>query len=774
MRSVAVAAFVLSLAIGASAAPLLRVDAPRARTGALPSERALVLDAAVLADLRTRKSALLDDFPLGVDGTVTLDVFRIEVFAPHARVDVVGAAGVEQVPLPDEVYFSGHVRGDDASRVLLVAGEDEVHGFVVHGGMTYPFGRDATGRQRVYATRDIDPATHPGPSEFCGNDLHPERGGLSAVVPRGLTPAPLVTANTSTVLQIHVAVDTDTELRAKFGSNAATLSYLASLLAASNVIYERDVSVRLLFSYVRLWSSADPWTATATDQALDEVQSYWLDPSHDMNAIAGEHDIVHFISGKSVEGGIAYVGTVCNPTYGFGVSQVFGSFDVSDPSGIWDVLVVTHEIGHNLGTPHTHCYNPPLDHCYNQEPGCYSGPVSVPPGGGTIMSYCHLLSPGLPNVNLVFGPTVSNQIRSTVEAASCLTPATSCGDGVLDPNEQCDDGNNVSGDGCSAACELETTCGDGVIGAGEQCDDGNTTSGDGCSATCQLETVCGNGIVEGVEQCDDGNTVSGDGCSSICTYETVCGDGKKEGNEQCDDGNKVAGDGCSPSCHLEVCGNHIVDPGEQCDDGNTVSGDGCSATCQHEPRCGDGVLDPGEECDDGNTTNDDGCSKSCHLEPCQIVIPHQKTWDPVKMVAANGRLSLHARFGIPTAAASLADIAASGLRLTVDGASGVRSVDVKVPGGSGWTVAGSRLRYRNRGGSAGGVRSIAIRARDEGVTMLDVKLDESGGEMPSADDLPPLVTMVLGGANAGASGACGHYNFTGGTCAKRGKRLVCR
>ena len=33
--------------------------------------------------------------------------------------------------------------------------------------------------------------------------------------------------------------------------------------------------------------------------------------------------------------------------------------------------------------------------------------------------------------------------------------------------------------------------------------------------------VCGNGILEGVEECDDGNIVSGDGCSSTCTIETV-------------------------------------------------------------------------------------------------------------------------------------------------------------------------------------------------------------------------------------------------------------
>ena len=37
-------------------------------------------------------------------------------------------------------------------------------------------------------------------------------------------------------------------------------------------------------------------------------------------------------------------------------------------------------------------------------------------------------------------------------------------------------------------------CGDGVVGAGETCDDGNTVSGDGCSATCQSEPRCPGGM----------------------------------------------------------------------------------------------------------------------------------------------------------------------------------------------------------------------------------------------------------------------------------------
>lgn len=62
-----------------------------------------------------------------------------------------------------------------------------------------------------------------------------------------------------------------------------------------------------------------------------------------------------------------------------------------------------------------------------------------------------------------------------------------CGNGNLDPGEECDDGNNVGGDGCSASCTVDSYCGDGNLDPGEGCDDGNTIDGDGCSAECTME-----------------------------------------------------------------------------------------------------------------------------------------------------------------------------------------------------------------------------------------------------------------------------------------------
>ncbi|MCP5468123.1 MAG: DUF4215 domain-containing protein [Deltaproteobacteria bacterium] len=203
-----------------------------------------------------------------------------------------------------------------------------------------------------------------------------------------------------------------------------------------------------------------------------------------------------------------------------------------------------------------------------------------------------------------------------------------CGDNKVDSEtEECDDGNKIDGDGCSADCkfEIDLNCGDGKQDLGEQCDDGNLEDGDGCSSQCQNEdgTVCGDGNITGNEQCDDGNIENGDGCNQFCEMETSasCGDGNLDAGEQCDDGNLSDGDGCDSQCQAEaevICGDGSVDGDEQCDDGNTNNGDGCDENCQSEAgiMCGNGILEAGEECDDNNMSDGDGCNAACQYEEC--------------------------------------------------------------------------------------------------------------------------------------------------------------
>ena len=102
-----------------------------------------------------------------------------------------------------------------------------------------------------------------------------------------------------------------------------------------------------------------------------------------------------------------------------------------------------------------------------------------------------------------------------------------CGDGTVDPPEQCDPPNGAT---CDNQCQaIPIACGNGIVQPGEECDPPNTGT---CSANCQTLEFCGDGIRQLGEQCDDGNITSGDGCSLDCRRESAacsdfpCGQGK--------------------------------------------------------------------------------------------------------------------------------------------------------------------------------------------------------------------------------------------------------
>lgn len=132
------------------------------------------------------------------------------------------------------------------------------------------------------------------------------------------------------------------------------------------------------------------------------------------------------------------------------------------------------------------------------------GPQSVVTGEGVFASQ----APSVPPPCNDNDACTTDQCVSVGTTAFCRnTPVTSgacnasqCGNGVLDPGEECDDGNTSDGDGCTSTCTLPR-CGNGVVEPGEQCDDGNTTDGDGCTSTCTLP-LCGNGVLDPGEELD--------------------------------------------------------------------------------------------------------------------------------------------------------------------------------------------------------------------------------------------------------------------------------
>lgn len=119
--------------------------------------------------------------------------------------------------------------------------------------------------------------------------------------------------------------------------------------------------------------------------------------------------------------------------------------------------------------------------------------------------------------------------------SNCQGPV--CGNGTIETGEECDinslpqacttqdgyQGEITCGEIClwNTYCYPKEGCGDGIVNGNEQCDDGNSVDNDSCSNACQnvVLPICGDGTVQDSEQCDDGNIISGDGCSTTCQTE---------------------------------------------------------------------------------------------------------------------------------------------------------------------------------------------------------------------------------------------------------------
>jgi cysteine-rich repeat protein len=201
-----------------------------------------------------------------------------------------------------------------------------------------------------------------------------------------------------------------------------------------------------------------------------------------------------------------------------------------------------------------------------KEAAVTDGPTTVTSAGGT--------------------ETTTDPTDPTVPTGTDPTIPPECGNGEIDGNEACDDGNDDNTDACLINC-VEARCGDGFVYAGvEECDDGDQIDTNDCTTACK-PAVCGDGIVwDGVEECDDGNDIDDDGCTNGCKLP-ACGDGILNGDEQCDDGGanvppeNAHPTDCTTACR-HACGDGVRSSHEECDDDNQDPGDGCNAACEHE------------------------------------------------------------------------------------------------------------------------------------------------------------------------------------------------
>ncbi len=217
----------------------------------------------------------------------------------------------------------------------------------------------------------------------------------------------------------------------------------------------------------------------------------------------------------------------------------------------------------------------------------------------------------------------------------------------------------------STEAAAQSICGNGTVESGEDCDDGNAIGGDCCSATCQYE-VAGASCNDDadlctIDECDGaGSCVIGLGNVTCDAPHPVCGGGAfcNSGTGACDPLPGVpAGTSCEDDgdlCTIDECdgaGNCVLasevscqlpdecDGGQSCSPGtgacvanpDAASGTPCNLDadqctvdeCDGSGSCVAGAL---LDCDDGDACTADSCDAitGCANDPipgCEAAVP---------------------------------------------------------------------------------------------------------------------------------------------------------
>lgn len=339
-----------------------------------------------------------------VGGRVELELGRVELFTPDFTVVTSGSQG-NAVQYRPGVHYRGVVRNVPGSVAAISVFDREVIGMystpdagdVVIGRLG---GSNQENTHIAYAARDLKK-----PSTFSCSTRDDQVS--IPLQDEGLLPM----AAMATCVRIYVEADND--LYKNKGSVQNVTNYVTGFFNQSATLYQNE-SIPITMSQLYIWTTRSPYKGRTSSALLSQFQKY---------RTSFNGDLGHLVALRGGGGIAAGFSGFCNPTTS--QRQCFSMVDTTYnnvPTYSWTVMVFTHEMGHLMGSRHTHACvwngnNTAIDGCYSVEGTCPR--PGIPPEGGTIMSYCHLQSVGT-NFTLGFGPQPGGVIRTKYAGASCL------------------------------------------------------------------------------------------------------------------------------------------------------------------------------------------------------------------------------------------------------------------------------------------------------------------------------------------------------------------
>ncbi|MBX3376643.1 MAG: hypothetical protein KF678_06535 [Phycisphaeraceae bacterium] len=275
----------------------------------------------------------------GAPRTIRLEPFSIR--GPHFRLLVQREDGsLHPQPAGPEVTYRGRVVGDESSIVAATLTDRGLTGIVRRGRdqptwSVQPLADVVPGADRrmhvVLSERDVV-----GGPWRCGVPDGPK-------APSGRP----VTGGPDAFLVCQLSVDADYEYYLANGSSVPnTTADISAVVNGMGAIYQADANVTFeLGTVVVRQSASQPYTSTSANTLLTQFVNEWV-----ANQSGTVRDLAHLFTGKDLDGstiGLAYVGVVCNSSFGYGLSQSRFTTNFANRVG-----VTAHEVGHNFAENH--------------------------------------------------------------------------------------------------------------------------------------------------------------------------------------------------------------------------------------------------------------------------------------------------------------------------------------------------------------------------------------------------------------------------------------